>query len=427
MSQQGTGRPSPTIGRWSRRGVLGAAGVGALGAGAGVVAGRAGASADGGGAGELTYAFRGAHQAGVVTPVQEHLHFAAYDLVEGATREDLIALLQEWTAAAERLTRGQPVTEDGAVGGPLLAPPDDTGETLDLGAHGLTVTFGFGPSLFTGELGRRLGLTDRRPAALNRLPLFAFDLLEEPISDGDLCLQVCAEDPHVAVHAIRNLTRIAFGTAMIRWSQIGFGRTAATTRSQSTPRNLFGFKDGTANVMSDETEALERWVWVPDDAEPAWMAGGTYLVTRKIMMTIENWDRVSLDEQQKIMGRDKKEGAPLSGGGEFTEPDFTHVGADGEPLIPLDSHVRLSHPDANKGQRMLRRSYNFVDGNNPLGQLSAGLFFISFQRDPQQFIDIQNSLKADTLNEYIRHVGSALFAVPGGIRPGEWVGQFLFD
>jgi len=228
------------------------------------------------------------------------------------------------------------------------------------------------------------------------------------------------------VHAIRNLSRIAFGRATLRWSQLGFGRTSSTSTAQATPRNLFGFKDGTANVKAEETKVVDDQVWVAASDEPAWMAGGSYLVARRIRMIIENWDRVQLGEQESLVGRSKGEGAPLSGGTEFTEPDFEAEGATGKPLIAENSHVRLAHSSNNGGARMLRRGYNFVDGNDELGRLDAGLFFLSFQRSPQQFIDIQTSLAADGLNEYLKHVGSAIFAVPGGIAEGEFVGQRLF-
>ena len=227
------------------------------------------------------------------------------------------------------------------------------------------------------------------------------------------------------MHAIRNLSRIAFGTARIRWSQLGFGRTSSTSTAQTTPRNLFGYKDGTANLKAERPAELDEFVWVGDDADQAWMRGGSYLVTRKILMTIESWDRVKLREQNEIIGRDKGEGAPLSGGTEFTEPDFAVRRTDGAPAIATDSHVRLAH-QATAGTRMLRRGYNYVDGTNALGQLSAGLFFISYQRSPAQFVAVQRSLASDTLNEYIRHIGSALFAVPPGARPGGFVGEGLF-
>ena len=418
-------RPAPTTAPVragvSRRGLFGIAGAGVA---AGALAGGAGTAAviqTRSGGPSAQYPFHGAHQAGIVTPAQDRLHFASFDLTARATRDDLIRLLQDWTAAAARLTRGLPVGEHGAVDGPDLLPPEDTGEALGLPPSGLTITFGFGPSLFDA----RFGLASRRPAELERLPLFAFDLLEEASSDGDLCIQACADDPQVAVHAIRNLTRIAFGTARIRWSQLGFGRTSSTSTAQATPRNLFGYKDGTANLKAEHPADLDEFVWVGDEAGQAWLRGGSYLVTRRILMTIESWDRVKLREQNEIIGRDKGEGAPLSGGTEFTEPDFSLARTDGSPAIAADSHVRLAHR-ATTGTRMLRRGYNFVDGSNALGQLGAGLFFMSYQRSPKQFTDVQSSLAADALNEYIRHVGSALFAVPPGTQPGGFIGEGLF-
>ncbi|NYF10164.1 deferrochelatase/peroxidase EfeB [Leifsonia sp. AK011] len=411
----------------SRRGLFGLV---AAGVGAGAVAGVAGATAlrpprspeDSAGA----YPFYGEHQAGIVTPAQDRLHFASFDMVSSATREDLIQLLQEWTAAAARLTQGLDVSEAGAVDGPPLLPPDDTGEAQGLPPSGLTITIGFGASLFrTADGVDRFGLADRKPDALVDLPLFPFDLLEDAVSGGDLCIQACANDPQVAVHAIRNLSRIAFGTARLRWSQLGFGRTSSTSTEQTTPRNLFGYKDGTSNIKAEEPAALDEFVWVGTEEPAAWMHGGSYLVARRILMTIENWDRVTLGEQDAIIGRTKGEGAPLSGGAEFTEPDFELKRTDGSTVIPEDSHVRLAHQAAS-GTRMLRRGYNFVDGSNDLGQLRAGLFFISYQRSPEQFVAVQSTLATDAMNEYIRHVGSALFAVPPGASEGSYVGAGLF-
>ena len=425
----GTGVPGAGL---SRRGVLGLAlGAGAaglaLGAGAGATAGVAVGRAREQDAAASVYDFYGAHQAGITTPVQDHLHFASFDMMARTDRDDLVTLLQDWSYAAARMTQGLDVSASGAVGGPPEAPPDDTGEALGLAASGLTITFGFGPSLFENDEGDRYGLAAQRPPGLEKLPAFLGDDLDPALSGGDLCIQACADDPQVAVHAIRNLSRIAFGRARLRWSQLGFGRTSRTTSAQATPRNLFGFKDGTANVLATDAEALGTHVWVGADDEPAWMAGGAYLVARKIAMLIETWDRVRLSEQESIVGRTKGAGAPLSGGDEFTEPDFAATGADGEPAIAATSHVRLAHPDANDGTRILRRGYNFVDGNNELGRLDAGLFFLSYQRSPEQFVRLQRSLSTDVMNEYIRHVGSGLWAVPPGARPGSFVGAALFS
>ncbi|MEV7578054.1 MULTISPECIES: iron uptake transporter deferrochelatase/peroxidase subunit [unclassified Microbacterium] len=416
---------APSGGGLSRRGLLGlavgggvaglAVGLGAGTAG-GVALGRARAAEDA----ESRYEFFGAHQAGITTPVQDHLHFASFDMMPRTDRDDLISLLQDWSYAAARMTQGLEVSASGAVNGPAEAPPDDTGEALGLPTAGLTLTFGFGPGLFENEDGDRYGLAAQRPPGLERLPAFLGDDLDPAASHGDLCIQACADDPQVAVHAIRNLSRIAFGRARLRWSQLGFGKTSRTTAGQATPRNLFGFKDGTANILADDATALADHVWVSTDDEPSWMAGGSYLVARKIAMLIETWDRVRLAEQDTIIGRDKGVGAPLSGGDEFTAPDFRGT------KIDANSHVRLAHPEQNDGIRILRRGYNYVDGNNALGRLDAGLFFLSYQRDPAQFISLQRRLSTDRLNEYIRHVGSGIWAIPPGARPGSYVGAELF-
>jgi deferrochelatase/peroxidase EfeB len=231
----------------------------------------------------------------------------------------------------------------------------------------------------------------------------------------------------VAVHAIRNLARIGFGTVAVRWSQLGFGRTSTTSTAQATPRNLFGFKDGTANVKAEQTAALAEHVWVAADDDQAWLGGGSYLVARRINMHIETWDRQGLQPQEEVVGRTKDTGAPLSGGTELSPLDLSMQGASG-PIIPADSHVAVVSPERNEGARMLRRGYNFVDGSNALGGLDAGLFFIAYVRDPRtHFIPLQHRMAAqDAMMEYLRFTSSAIFAVPPGTAPGEHVGQRLF-
>jgi deferrochelatase/peroxidase EfeB len=424
--------PSAAPQKLSRRGLLGLAGAGVVGLGVGVAGDRgvlaATASAGGSTAGQTTYPFYGEHQSGIVTPAQDRLHFAAFDMSSTATRDDLVELLKDWSAASALMCQGKPVGEFGAVDGPYDAPPQDTGEALDLPTGGLTITIGFGPTLFIDATGAdRFGIASKQPAELRELPHFPADDLDAQSTGGDLCIQACSDDPQIAVHAIRNLSRIAFGRASLRWSQLGFGRTSSTSTSQVTPRNLFGFKDGTANIKAEEPGKVSKSVWVHSADAPAWLAGGSYLVARRIRMTIETWDRTALSEQENIIGRTKGDGAPLSGGTEFTAPDFAVLGRADKPLIDADSHVRLAHPDSNAGSEILRRGYNFVDGNDSLGRLDAGLFFISYQRSPAQFISIQMNLaKNDLMNEYIRHVGSGLFAVPPGARKGSYVGAGLF-
>jgi deferrochelatase/peroxidase EfeB len=393
---------------------VGAAGLGI--GGAGYLVGQETADAEGTG----TVEFYGEHQAGIDTAAQDRLHFAAFDLVDEDPRA-LRGLMEAWTAAASEMTRGELV---GGVNDLLVAPPDDTGETVGLLPSSLTVTFGFGPGLFERPA---LGLAAKRPAALRVLPPLPGDELNELESGGDLCIQACSDDPQVAFHAVRNLARIGRGTVVMRWSQLGFGRTATTSRSQDTPRNLMGMKDGTANIRAEDTAAMERFVWLGKDSDQGWMRGGSLMVTRRIRMLLEVWDRASLEDQEQTIGRRKYSGAPLTGTSEFDPLDL-EAERNGRPVIPEDAHVRLASATLNGGERILRRGYSFTDGvDESLGELEAGLFFICFQRDPaRQFLPIQRRLGLlDALNEYIKHVGSAVFAVPPGARSGGYVGEAL--
>ncbi|MFC9846200.1 iron uptake transporter deferrochelatase/peroxidase subunit [Streptomyces sp. NPDC127595] len=406
----------------SRRSLIGWGGaglaLGAAAAGGAVAMARTGSDVEPAAESGAAIAFHGTNQAGIATPVQDRLHFAAFD-VKTDDRAEFVQLLKDWTEAARRVTAGEAVGE-GAYGGLAEAPPDDTGEALGLSPSRLTLTIGFGPSLF-----EKFGLADQRPAALVDLPQFAGDNLDKNRSGGDLCIQACADDPQVAVHAIRNLARIGFGKVVMRWSQLGFGKTSSTTPDAQTPRNLMGFKDGTRNIAGTETDRLKKFVWVEEGDEKgaaaAWMTGGSYLVARRIRMNIETWDRTSLQEQEDIFGRDKAEGAPVGKAKERDEPFLK--------AMKPDAHVRLAHPDSNHGATLLRRGYSFTDGTDNLGRLEAGLFFLAYQRDVRTgFIPVQRSLAADTLNEYIQHVGSAVFAIPPGVRDkDDWWGRALFS
>jgi deferrochelatase/peroxidase EfeB len=374
---------------FSRRRLLqsaGAAGLGAgLGGGVGYLAGVEASESAKPGTGAVE--FYGERQAGITTPAQDRLAFGAFDLVGDDVRQ-LRDLMREWSAAAARMVTG---VAAGPVNDEPLAPPDDTGETSGLGPSRLTISFGFGPGIFERDGGDRLGLARQRPSALRTLPPLPAESLDPQRSGGDIAVQACADDPQVAFHALRNLTRIGRGAVVLRWSQLGFGRTSTTSRMQDTPRNLMGFKDGTNNIRAEDEPELRRWVWVGDEG-PDWLRGGTIMVTRRIRMLLEVWDRASLADQELTIGRLKASGAPLGAEGEFDPVDLGARSGD-EPTIPADAH---------------------------------GLFFICFQRDPlKQFARIQRSLAGDALNEYIVHTSSAVFALPPGARPGGYVGEGL--
>jgi deferrochelatase/peroxidase EfeB len=375
-----------------------------------------------GDAADAVVAFYGTRQAGITTPQQSRLAFAAFDLTTSHLSE-VKALLGRWSAAASLMTKGQ-IIGPSEIGD---SPPIDSGEALGIGAQQLTITVGFGPSMFDS----RFGLADRRPAALAPLPELPGDaVIDHQISGGDICVQACADDPQVAFHVIRNFARIAAGKAALRWSQIGFGRASVTSRAQQTPRNLMGFKDGTRNIKVEDAASTQEFVWVGDETDQNWMRNGSYLVMRKIRMQIEAWDSDSLADQEHVIGRSKDVGAPLSGTGEYDPLRLGKRGSDGEPLVSPFSHISLASPERNHGIQILRRGYSYADGIDPTtGQIDAGLFFLAYQKNAhEQFVPIQRQLGAnDLLNEYIKHVSSGLYACPGGVeKVGDWFGRRLF-
>lgn len=371
----------------------------------------------------VTIPFYGMHQPGIVTPAQEHLHFAAFDLMTD-DRAAVRSLLQIWSSAIATMMSGEALGE-GAT--PVHSPPADTGEALGHTAERLTVTLGFGPTLFLKDEKDRYGLAAQRPVPLVDIPPMAGDALQPARSGGDLCVQACSDNPQVAFHAVRNLARLGRGLTVMRWSQLGFNRTASTSTGQETPRNLMGFKDGTNNLKAEEGTLMDQYVWVPQTDSPTWMVGGSYLVARRIRMHLESWDRDYLEDQERVIGRHKINGAPLGKTKEFDPVDLTAKDKTGELLMDTNAHVRLAIGDGKI--KILRRGYSYTDGMDPeTGELDAGLFFIAFQRDPRaQFIPLQTQLaRNDLLNEYITHTSSAIFACPGGASQGGFVGEKLF-
>ncbi len=357
--------------------------------------------------------FYGEHQAGVVTPAQACQLISAVD-VKAVGAAELRRLLDDWTAAAALLTAGKPVP----------APADrpaltDSGEAMGASPSRLTITIGYGPSLFDA----RFGLARRRPAPLAPLPRFSNDNLQPAWCGGDLVLQVCADDAQVAFHAHRQLLRLSGGLVEVRWSQSGFRGPQLGDQAKPLTRNLFGFHDGIRNPALNDTKALDTVVWA---GGPDWMAGGSYLITRRILMFTDGWDDVPDDEQQRIFGRNKNSGAPLSGGTLGTPLNLAAPASDGSPAIPLDSHVRLASAELNGGAQILRRSYAFTE-NTPTG-VQAGQLFCCYQADPRTgFTPIQRRLsQSDALNTHTQHVGSAIFAIPPGVRTGQSWSTALF-
>ncbi|MFI5756133.1 iron uptake transporter deferrochelatase/peroxidase subunit [Streptomyces sp. NPDC051569] len=369
--------------------------------------------------------FHGVHQPGITTPAPARGHLIAFDLAPGSGRAESAALLRRWSDSARALMAGE-----------SAGPGDHTGIALDAGPSSLTVTFGFGRTFFD-----RTDLVRHRPAALDPLPAFSADQLDAGRSDGDLWIQIGSDDALVAFHALRTLQKDAGAAARVRWQMNGFNRSPGATARPMTSRNLMGQLDGTGNPKPSEPDFDQR-IFVPATpatgtpatgtpaaAAPAWMAGGSYAVVRRIRMLLDDWEKLPLTQQERVIGRRKSDGAPLTGGTETTELDLERTGPDGELVIPANAHARISAPGANGGAAMLRRPFSFHDGIGPDGTPDAGLLFICWQADPLKgFVPVQRKLdRGDALSSFVRHEASGLFAVPGGAGKGEYVGQRLLE
>ncbi|RDS66617.1 iron uptake transporter deferrochelatase/peroxidase subunit [Streptomyces sp. M7] len=407
----------PVTGGISRRRLLGTAGatglvLGAAGGAAGYAARPAEATPLSSlGADEVM--FHGKHQPGIVQRLQARGHLVAFDLAAGAGRKEAAALLRRWSETARRLMAGE------------AAQQEDTGVALDAGPSSLTITFGFGHSFFA-----RTGLEKQRPVALDPLPEFSSDRLDKARSNGDLWVQIGADDALVAFHALRAIQKDAGRAAKVRWQMNGFNRSPGATAHPMTARNLMGQVDGTRNPKPTDAD-FDRRIFVPESGaqDPAWMANGSYAVVRRIRMLLDDWEQLSVTAQEQVIGRRKDDGAPLTGGTETTEMDLEKTDRAGSLVVPLDAHARITRPDQNGGAAILRRPFSYHDGIGPDGVPDAGLLFICWQADPLRgFVPLQRKLdRGDALSRYIRHEASGLFAVPGGAAEGEYVGQRLLE
>jgi deferrochelatase/peroxidase EfeB len=423
------------------------AGTAAVAAGAGVAGAAVEHHADGRSGGEGAEPFWGEHQSGIVTDTQRHVVLAAFDMTS-SDRDDLIALLKAWTQLGAQIASGASVTvpvyvDEGSASSNAYAETtaptttDDSFEAYQLGSQRLTLTVGLGRSLFIGAGGRedRFGIAARLPPALIDLPHFPGDEIDHAQSGGDLFLQACADDPQVAFHAVRSIARIAPDVATLRYTQVGF----SPTNDGGTPRNLMGFKDGTMNSNVHPPTDLDATVWASADG-PAWMGGGTYVVYRRVRITLEHWDRLAPSSQEQVIGRSKLNGAPLGGLDEFSRLDLKATDRNGNLVIPADAHVRLAAPETNNGAVIMRRAFSYNNGTTPFVErwppwrqaleYDSGLLFLAYQQDPRAaFVPIFSRLaETDALNQFTTHTASGVFAIPGGARrPGDWIGRTLLS
>ena len=364
--------------------------------------------------GAATEPFYGPHQSGITTPPQAHAAFVGFDIVPGATRAEIQGVLRAWSQDAARLTQGQPGLAD-------LEP-----ELAEDPAR-LTVTIGLGPGFFDA-----VGMPEKRPSWLAQLPPFPqIDQLEDRWSEGDLLLQIAADDPLIVSHATRILASGVRGVARQKWSQRGFRKAVGTDPTGRTQRNLFGQIDGTENPRPDDVD-FDQLVFsdgrAADGQVQQWMRGGSSLVLRRIRMTMDTWEEIDRNSRELSVGRKLDTGAPLTGSAEHDPPDFEEIDHTGLPVIPPESHIARAR-QRNRGEAMLRRPYNYDDPPED-GEISnTGLLFTAYQADPvRTYIPVQQRLaEQDALNTWTIPIGSAVFALPPGAPEGGYVGQGLFE
>jgi deferrochelatase/peroxidase EfeB len=362
--------------------------------------------------------FFGYHQSGIVTPQPAAAALVAFDVL-AKDRRDLERLFRTLTERIRFLMVGGPIN----ARDPLLPPADSGLLGHVVVPDNLTVTVAVGESLFDD----RFGLEDLKPKHLIRMTQFPNDALDASFCHGDLLIQFCANREETVIHTLRDIIKSMPDLMTVRWKVDGFLPADTVRRlGKETIRNLLGFKDGTANLVASDTELMNRHVWVrPDIDEPSWTAGGTYQVVRIIRNLVERWDRTPLNEQQKIIGREKMSGAPLGAESEHDQPDFAD---DPEGIrIPLTAHIRLANPRTPETDinLILRRPYNFSRGVNKNGQLDMGLLFICFQSNlTTGFLAVQRRLNGEALEEYIKPIGGGYFFTLPGVPTSN---RFLAD
>ncbi|HKM95869.1 MAG TPA: iron uptake transporter deferrochelatase/peroxidase subunit [Buttiauxella sp.] len=367
--------------------------------------------------------FYGVHQAGVLTPQQAAMTLVAFDVL-ASDKADLERLFTLLTARFSFLTTGGPAPD---TPNPRMPPMDSGILGAEIYPDNLTITLSAGAALFD----ERFGLKGQKPTKLQKMERFPNDSLDASLCHGDLLIQICANTADTVIHALRDIIKHTPDLLSVRWKREGFiSNHAARSRGKETPINLLGFKDGTANPDSSNQPLMDEVVWVTgNQQEPAWAVGGSYKAVRIIQFHVESWDRTPLKEQQTIFGRDKHSGAPLGMKNEHDEPDYA-ADPDGN-VIALDAHIRLANPRTKETQSnlMMRRGYSYSLGVSKSGQLDMGLLFVCFQHDLEKgFLQVQQRLNGEALEEYVKPIGGGYFFVLPGVKDNQhYLGQGLLE
>jgi deferrochelatase/peroxidase EfeB len=362
--------------------------------------------------------FHGKYQAGILPQPQRATAVVSFNAT-ASSRAELTDLFQTVTDRARFLTAGGTPPPAGIYG-----PPSDSGVLgPTVVPDGLTVTFGVGSTLFDD----RYGLAKSVPLHLTPMQSFPNDDLDPAQVGGDLILQLSAGHADAVAHALRDIAKNTRGGMQANWRIDGFSSPARP--SGTVPRNMLGFMDGIANPAVTSATQMESLVWVDPAAsgEPSWADGGSYFVVRLIRMFVEFWDRVSIEEQETMIGRRRDTGFPLDQNSIYAIPDYS-ADPTGD-VIPLNAHMRLANPRTPEtaSSVLLRRAYNYDRGLDTVGDLDMGLIFTCFQQDiKRQFETVQTRLIGEPLIDYISPFGGGYFlALPGVTGPSDYYGRTL--
>jgi dye decolorizing peroxidase len=330
----------------------------------------------------------GRYQTGVVAPSipQSHVQMMVFDLPAPAALDSALVLL----------------------GG--LIPQLMSGRASSVAAFDparLTITLGLGPSVLRQLAGSRSGA----PGTTD-LPTFAREQLGSA-TQGDLLLQVCADDPALLGATCAELRTQLSSRARPSWGQ---GGQRGPARPDGSTRNVLGFVDGVIVPRGSVQLATDVWL-----SGPAPVAGGTIAVIRRIRLNIAGFLNRSVGEQERAVGRRRSDGAPLSGGEPSSDIDLEAKTPAGAYLVPVDAHARRADPKPLGLPLMLRRSYGYSNGPD-----DQGLLFICFQNDLHTFvatqrrIDEQDAMLHDSLT-----TGSSTFLILPGWSAAGRLGEGL--
>jgi deferrochelatase/peroxidase EfeB len=245
--------------------------------------------------------------------------------------------------------------------------------------------------------------SSKKPRHLKKMLSFSGDVLDPMNSHGDLLLHITGPSPRdVQEAAERTLEKLP--QWRVRWRMAGVRHANRSEDGRGLARNPFRFTEGYGNPDSEDA-VTERAIVKAGQEEPPWAVGGSYQVVRIIRLATDFWDRDTVEEQERIIGR-RRNGRWLDG-----TPSTERAAFAADPhgrITPLDSHVRRAAPDPRNPPPIVRRSYNYDRGPD-----DQGLIFSCFQSDLEKgFEAIQRRLQGEAMAKYALTTGGGYFFVP---------------